>query len=91
MISAINQTAPPIGVLLDVAEAAADLNRLLALDGVWTSAESVGELSDGDRGRLADLGDRIDAELATIDQPVARMRAHSPGIPTGSTLTSPKG
>ena len=60
---------PPIHVILDAAEAAADMLRLLSLDAAWTgAAERGGELSERDREALVALGRKIDAEVAIVER-----------------------
>jgi hypothetical protein len=74
MTASPNQPVPPLEMLLDVAEAAIDLSRLLALDGAWTGAEGSDSFTARSREKLAVLGDRIDAELAVTDQHISRLR-----------------
>lgn len=66
--------SPPVEVLVDVAEAAADLQRLLTLDATWSGADGRA-VTDRDRVRLADVGDRVDTELAAADHRIAKIRA----------------
>jgi hypothetical protein len=69
-----SEERPPVEVMLDLAEAATDMNRLLAIDGAWTGAENAGELTTRDRDRLAALGSRLDAELEKVEGHVATVR-----------------
>jgi hypothetical protein len=69
-----NDRHPPVGAMLDLAEAVADINRLLVMDGAWTGAENRGEFVARDRDRLIALGNRVDAELAAIGPHVATLR-----------------
>lgn len=59
-------SGPPFHDLVALAEAAADIQRLLFLDRMWTVAgDRVDQLADDDRQALADLGDLI-AEQTTV-------------------------
>jgi hypothetical protein len=64
-------SGPPLRDLLALAEAAADIQRLLFLDRMWTVAGDRIDLADEDRKALADLGDVIAAQV-TISERHAR-------------------
>lgn len=68
------QTAPPVHALLDVAQAALDLQHLVFLDEIWTRAEEMGESNDQDRESLIALGDRLHDGLVTADRRVQVLR-----------------
>ena len=69
-----DQHSPSVETLLSVAEVAVDLSRLLAIDAAWTSTDALSNITAPGREKLAALGERIDAELATIDQRVTMLR-----------------
>lgn len=57
--------APALDAVLDLAEAAADVQHLLHLDRIWTAAENTG---DGARDRVARLGDRLEDHLGRAER-----------------------
>ena len=64
----------PVHVVLDFAEAAADMLRLLSLDAAWTGvAERRGEFTERDREALVTLGRKIDAEVAVVERHAATL------------------
>jgi hypothetical protein len=66
---------PPVHVILDVAVAATDIQRLLALDRAWTGAEErSGELSDRDREALVVLGNNLDMQIAIVERHALTLR-----------------
>ena len=65
------QSRPPAHVMLDIAQAAVDLQHLVLLDQTWTGiAESGDELGERDREALLVLGTKIHDQLATIERHV---------------------
>lgn len=67
--------SPPVHLLLEVVEAAADLHRLLLLDAAWTAAEARSdEFVDPDRQALVALGNRLDADVALVERHADALR-----------------
>jgi hypothetical protein len=63
------ESGPPLHVLLEIGEAAADMTCLVLLNASWTAAAERGyELGDRDREALFSLGNKIDAQLATVER-----------------------
>lgn len=64
-----DEGAPPLNLLVEVAEAAAALRQLMPLDAIWTAAERRGDELDGrDREALTGLGARLDSLLASVER-----------------------
>jgi hypothetical protein len=68
--------------MIYVAEAVADMQRLLVLDSAWTDAgRRSREFNDRDREALVDLGKGVDTEIAVVERHVDVLRgviqAHS--------------
>ncbi len=69
------ESGPPLHVLLELTEAAADMQRLFLLDAAWTSAAEGGdELGERDREALVSLGNKMDAQLATVERHAHTLR-----------------
>jgi hypothetical protein len=69
------QNGPPVHVMLDVAEAAADMLQLVLLDRAWTgAAERSREFSDRDREALVALGNKLDTQIATVERHAHTLR-----------------
>jgi hypothetical protein len=61
---------PSFELLLDVASAGADIQRLVYLDRAWTAAGGRQDLTGVGRQRLSFLGESVDAELANLERHV---------------------
>lgn len=67
---------PPVHVVLDIAEAGADILRLLQLDRAWTAAGGrAGECTDRDREALVSLAKKLDAQLAAMQWHARNLRS----------------
>jgi len=66
---------PPVHVILDLAQAAVDLQHLVLLDQIWTGvAEANTQSSERDREALLIMGNRVDDQLATIERHTHNLR-----------------
>ena len=75
MAAGVQQNRPPVHVILDVVQAAADMKQLLLLDAAWTqAAERSDQLTERDREALVALGSRIDAEVAIVERHAATLQ-----------------
>jgi hypothetical protein len=59
---------------LEIAEAAADLQRLLVLDAAWTGAEGDDERGERDREALVSLANELDAQYAIVERHAHTLR-----------------
>jgi hypothetical protein len=61
--------APPLNLLVQATEAAAEMHQLVALDAIWTAAERRGdELGGRDREALVGLAAKLDLLLASVER-----------------------
>ena len=69
------QGSPPVHVLLELAQAAADVQHLIILDQIWTgAAESSDAANERDREAILGLGNKVHDQLSIIERHVQNMR-----------------
>lgn len=65
------QGSPPVHVLLELAQAAVDLQHLIVLDEIWTAAAKSGnDVSERDREAILGLGNKVHDQLAMVERHV---------------------